>query len=435
MDTSTMTKGDLSLDLIALGDPPAKNWRKAEVQARWDEWRAAIDLDTLTDPDVIALAQEAAEPGLADDQRAVPDPTEGFPDLLPATVDAGATALQLPEQSKWQQITGMAEVLANSRLVPSALYRRPADVTLVLLTAHDLGIPSTMAFSKIHIMDSKPTMAAELMVALILREGHSLVPGEVNERSATARGQRKGSAEVVEFTFTMEDAERADLPKRARGSRAKGTYDSYPKAMLWARAVSGLARMMFPDVLCGVTYTPEELGAVVDVDEEGDVIVVDSQVVTPADAEATPADPDDVQNLRGMIGELTDDEQGTLRSLWHDEQEARRIFPLAKLRAQDVRRAEEMILFVAPRLDPTGERATDEPDDNAEPAVWGDSSAQHDAHAAEMAAQAPWANVESDDQARERLRAEGKCIACGESMTDNTRSVSDPEYHQSCEPF
>jgi hypothetical protein len=42
------------------------------------------------------------------------------------------------------------------------------------------------------------------------------------------------------------------------GLANKQVWKAYPEAMLWARAVSQLCRMLFPDCFAGGTYTPEE---------------------------------------------------------------------------------------------------------------------------------------------------------------------------------
>jgi hypothetical protein len=55
-------------------------------------------------------------------------------------------------------------------------------------------------------------------------------------------------------TWTLAMAERAGLANKQNWKR-------YPEAMLWARAVSQLCRMLFADCFAGATYTTEELGA------------------------------------------------------------------------------------------------------------------------------------------------------------------------------
>ena len=56
-------------------------------------------------------------------------------------------------------------------------------------------------------------------------------------------------------SFTIDDAERMKLT-------GKGNWATMPTAMLMARVTSLLGRMLFADVLLGMAYTPEELGAV-----------------------------------------------------------------------------------------------------------------------------------------------------------------------------
>ena len=80
---------------------------------------------------------------------------------------------------------------------------------------------------------------------------------------------RRGSAqEWVSITFTKADAERAGL-------LGKGVWKQYPQAMLRARAISALCRVLCPDAIRGV-YTPEELGAPTVVNN-GDVITVEEE--------------------------------------------------------------------------------------------------------------------------------------------------------------
>lgn len=228
-----------------------------------------------------------AEPAAADDD-VVADGS-----LLPAlpevrTVDVTAS-VGLPSPSEWHALAAMAEQLARSGLVPKHLRGKPDDVMLVLLTGRDLHLSPTTAINKIHVIEGKPTLSAELMCALVNRQpGMRIWPDPANDgRQAVAHALRDGRE--LRFTFTHDDAVRARLT-------GKDVWKGYPQFMLWARAVSGLCRMAFPDVLAGVSYIPEELGAEVD-PETGQVIEVTASSYRTGPA--TVVDPDEAAREAG----------------------------------------------------------------------------------------------------------------------------------------
>lgn len=197
----------------------------------------------------------------------------------PAGLAPAMASIGLPSPAEWAALTGMAEQLAQSDLVPKSLQGKPANVMLVMLKGRDLGISPTTALSLLHVVDGKVGQAAELMGALVRRAGFMLWPDPANNaQQATAHATRDG--EHHQFTFTLEDAVRAGLCTIREGKPyARSSYgkvlpwESYPQFLLWARAVSGLCRMVFQDVLVGVSYTPEELGA--HVNEQGEPIDLD----------------------------------------------------------------------------------------------------------------------------------------------------------------
>jgi len=194
--------------------------------------------------------------------------------------------LGLPSPAEFAALKGMSEQLAMSNLVPRTLWGKPADVFLILLTGRDLGIGATMALQRVNVIEGKPSIAAELMVALILRAGYRIWPDPSNDATkATAHAIRDG--QELSATFTREEATKAQLVN-------KDNWKKYPKAMLWARAVSALARQSFPDVLMGVSYTPDELGA--DIDPETGEIVGQPYAPTSMDT------PDDRARSAGWAG-------------------------------------------------------------------------------------------------------------------------------------
>ncbi len=224
--------------------------------------------------------------------------TEPVSDNLPALPEPDGVELTaplgLPTMSEWGALERMAQVLSQSGLVPSALRRKPDDIILILLTGRDLRIQPTVALQKIHIIEGKATASAELMTALVNRQpGMRLWPDPANDaRKAVAHAVRDG--QEMSSTFTIEDAQRAGLA-------GKGNWAKWPQFMLWARAASGLCRQAFSDVLCGVTYTPEELGAEVD-PETGAVLA--ERAAPPPDASPflSPANVDAVHQKATNFG-------------------------------------------------------------------------------------------------------------------------------------
>ena len=156
----------------------------------------------------------------------------------------------------------LAEKIAGTDFVPTALRGRPEAVLACILAGHEAGVSPMQALSKIHIIEGRPAMSAELMRALVMQHGHELIYSEVSTTSVTAEGRRKGSERWTKVTWTMDDARRGGLD-------GKQNWRKWPRAMLIARATAELCRMVFPDVLAGISHTVEELS---DGDISGDLV-------------------------------------------------------------------------------------------------------------------------------------------------------------------
>lgn len=146
----------------------------------------------------------------------------------------------------------LAEKIAATDFVPPALRGKPEAVLACILAGHEAGVSPMQALSKIHIIEGRPAMASELMRALVLQHGHELNYSDVSTTSVTAEGRRKGSERWTRVTWTMDDAKRGGLD-------GKQNWRRWPRAMLIARATAELCRMIFPDVLAGISHTVEEL--------------------------------------------------------------------------------------------------------------------------------------------------------------------------------
>lgn len=193
------------------------------------------------------------------------------------------------------QVWDLAQRIARTEFVPAALRARPEAVMAAMLTGHELGVGVMQALAKIHIIDGRPSIAAELMRALVLQHGHELWVEESTGTRCTIVARRKTSTRETRVTWTLDDAERAHL-------KGKDNWRKYPRAMLIARATGEVCRLVFPDLLAGMSYTAEELtdGEVVDLDDlqAAAAVPVDegpkrkrARAVRAATRPAVPADP------------------------------------------------------------------------------------------------------------------------------------------------
>lgn len=195
-----------------------------------------------------------------------------------------STALAIPEVrtpailtpwTAWGEKMAFAKELVGTGFCPSAI-KTPAQALAVILTGQELGIPPMHALRSIHIIQGKPTLSAELMLALMLKGGVRLTWGPSDATQAVLMAERGTTA--FKGSFTMAEAEAAKLTN-------KDGWRNYPAAMLRARVIALTARVVAPDLIAGM-YTAEELGA--DVDAEGTVVAPPK--VMPLEPEPTPLD-------------------------------------------------------------------------------------------------------------------------------------------------
>lgn len=188
---------------------------------------------------------------------------------------------QHPPQSSLElapQAWKLAEKIADTEMVPSALRKRPEAVLAVMLAGHEAGISPMMALQKIHIIEGRPAMSSELMRGLVMQHGHELHFAELSTTRVVVEGRRRGSDRWTRVEWTMDDARRGGLD-------GKQNWRKWPRAMLTARATAELCRMLFPDVLAGISYTIEELS---DGDAPDGLLDLGPAEVVESSAPATP---------------------------------------------------------------------------------------------------------------------------------------------------
>jgi hypothetical protein len=150
-----------------------------------------------------------------------------------------------------------AETLARAGMLPAAYRNNPGNVLWAIEYGQALGVPPVVAISLVHVIDGKPVASAALITSLVRKAGHRLRV-QASAEKARAEIVRSDDPEFVfVHEFSLADAKRAGIDRNP-------TWNKYPQAMLTARAITACARVACPEVLSGLLYTPEELGAEVD---------------------------------------------------------------------------------------------------------------------------------------------------------------------------
>lgn len=181
------------------------------------------------------------------------------------------------QQTELALIEQQANYLAQSSLVPRAFKGKPADIFAVASIGREVGLSPMAAMQSIHIIEGKPTMSAQLMGALVRARGHSLAIERLDDDGCKLVGVRADTGDRMEYEFNRSHAQ-------AAGLLGKGVWKAHFRAMALARCTSQVARTLFPDVLAGISYTPEEgadiAGVDVKVDAEGEVVEIKGEPVT-----------------------------------------------------------------------------------------------------------------------------------------------------------
>jgi hypothetical protein len=129
-----------------------------------------------------------------------------------------------------------------------------AQAITIASLSRALGIEPIIGLKNIYVINGKPEMHAAFMKALV----HQKLPHcvfnllESTDKKCTFQVARTKEAPLAEYSFTWEDAERANLTKNPAWSK-------FPRAMLRSRCISEICRSEFPDVFLGAVYAEGEL--------------------------------------------------------------------------------------------------------------------------------------------------------------------------------
>ncbi len=203
--------------------------------------------------------------------------------------------------NNWQAMKEQAAMLVKSGMIPISINTAEKAIAIII-TAKELGIGAMEGFRSINVIQGKPTISPQLMLALANRTGNlqNIVIDSTDERcrvTVTRKGRDPHTEE-----FGLKEA-------TALGLIGRDNYNKQRATMFKWRSLAANLRVTFPDVMLGF-YTPEEMGADVKVTENEGMEVVsvpETENMVNTGVRAKPSYWDlkktDPQKAQEMIGE------------------------------------------------------------------------------------------------------------------------------------
>ena len=150
----------------------------------------------------------------------------------------------------WNVMRQQAETLVKSGFLPVAI-NTPEKALAIMQKGKELGIPPMEAMSSINVIQGKPSVSPQLMLALARRTGElEDLQMDVSDKVANVTVKRKGQSQ---YTTTFGIKEATDL-----GLIGKDNYKKQPGVMFQWRALAQNLRVTFPDAIAGL-YLVEEM--------------------------------------------------------------------------------------------------------------------------------------------------------------------------------
>jgi hypothetical protein len=150
-----------------------------------------------------------------------------------------------------------------SQLMKTPHYARMGEVGIftILQKARSVGLnPLDALNGGMYFVNGKVELSANTMNYMIRQKGHSITKDpKSNAQVCILHGKRVDNGDTWSSTFSIDEAKRAGI--------YKNTWEKYPEDMLFARALTRLARQLFPDVTRGC-YVEGEISQAMEADKE-----------------------------------------------------------------------------------------------------------------------------------------------------------------------
>ncbi len=158
----------------------------------------------------------------------------------------------LMEPQNLQEAMQLADMLANSNLVPKSYQGKAGDVLVACQWGSEIGLKPLQALQNIAVINNMPAVWGDALVALVRGSGlceYIKQDWDAATKTAICSVKRRGEPEETR-TFSEEDA-------RLAGHLNKDTYKKNLQRMLYIRARAFALRDVFADVLKGLKVAEE----------------------------------------------------------------------------------------------------------------------------------------------------------------------------------
>lgn len=170
-----------------------------------------------------------------------------------------------------------------------------AQAVVKILAGSELGFGPFASMTGVHIIQNRPTLAANLIAAAVKRSGKYNYRVIQHTDKICSIDFYEGTDRVGNSTYTWEEAQAAQLT-------IKDNWKKFPRNMLFARAISNGQKWYAPDAFNGATvYTPDELGATEDA--EGNIV---GMIANPEPVQVSDGSPIDIEMVSQETGEITE---------------------------------------------------------------------------------------------------------------------------------
>lgn len=157
--------------------------------------------------------------------------------------------LEMMNYEPLKEPMAIGQVFAASGMFPDV--KSQAQACVKILAGKELGLSAFESMASIYIVNGKLALTSKAMSGLIKKsKTYDYIIKKLDD-SECIIAIMKGEVEIGQSSFTIKDAAKAGLVN-------KDVWKSYPKNMLFSRAISNAARFYCPEAISGY-YAVEEL--------------------------------------------------------------------------------------------------------------------------------------------------------------------------------